>query len=701
MTEKPTYEELENRIRKLEQAEADHKKIEDALHQYTELYRTEQKKTEYQINKKNQQLLENQTELAKSEELFRGLFDHMTSGCGIYEVINDGSKGSDYIIKGFNKKSLEIEGQTLEQVMGKSLFDLRPTVDDFGLISVLKRVWETGTPDYYPVKIYQDEKFSNYYENYVFKIPSGEVVTVYNDVTDQKNNEMALKESMERFELAMQFANDGLYDWNLITNKIYYSNGWKRMLGYEPHEIKNELSEWERLTKPEDIKACWEMLEQVIEKKRDRFEKEFQMQHRKGHKIYIHSRANVIFDEHGQAVRVVGTHVDITERKKAELEKNLLQKQLAQAQKMESIGTLTGGIAHDFNNILGIIMGNTELALMNTQESNPAYSNLKQIEKAGLRATNIVRQLLSFSRKTDPKKRPIKIALVIKEALKFLRVMIPTTIEIVQDIHSADENILADPTQINQIMMNLCINAFHAMEQTGGTLTVHVKTVENPSIRKYPGLGNGRHVKISVKDTGPGIAPDIMNRIFDPYFTTKEVGKGSGLGLAVVHGIVKNHNAGIFVHTRPGQGAVFNLLFPVAAQKTETKQNTAGEFLLGSETVLFVDDETSIVEMAEAMLTYMGYRPETRNNPVDALALFKSNPHGFDLVITDMTMPHMSGIQLSEKLMAIRPDIPIIIATGYSALVDEKRAKTLGIRACLMKPIIMAELSKTIRKVLD
>ncbi len=276
-----------------------------------------------------------QNELARSEALFRGIFDHMTSGSAIYQVLNDGSKGSDYIIKNLNKKALEIEGKPLEQLLGKSLLDQRKNIDNFGLVPLLKKAWKTGTPQFYPAKLYEDDLFLSYYENVIFKIPSGEVATIYTDVTDQKNNEKALKESQERFKLAMQFANDGLFDWNLVTQKIYYSRGWKRMLGYEPQEIKNDISEWERLTHPGVMEDVWEMLNQVIEKKRPRFEQEFRMRHKQGHWVEILSRANVVRDEQGKAIRVVGTHTNITERKHAENLVRDLSQRLIQAQEGE------------------------------------------------------------------------------------------------------------------------------------------------------------------------------------------------------------------------------------------------------------------------------------------------------------------------------------------------------------------------------
>ena len=380
-----------------------------------------------------------------------------------------------------------------------------------------------------------------------------------------------------------------------------------------------------------------------------------------------------------------------------------MEAQLQQALKMESIGTLTGGIAHDFNNIMAIIVGNTKLALEDVPESNRAHANLKEIEKASLRAKNIVKQLLSFSRKTDQKEQPIQIASVIKNALKFLRSTIPTTINIHRDIQTTEEMILADPTQINQIIMNLCINASHAMEQTGGDLTVTVEKVilDHQSLKDYPDLKSGDHVKIMVSDTGPGIDPEIIDQIFDPYFTTKEVGKGSGMGLAVVHGIVKNYNGVISVDSSQGKGTKFNILFPLAKEKPMVETKTTQDIPKGNETMLFVDDEISIVKMVKRMFERLGYKVETATTPQDALEQFRSKPDHFDLVITDMTMPQMTGVILSEKLMDIREDIPIIICTGQSALVDEEKAKELNLAAFIMKPIDMQETAQTIRKVLD
>ncbi|MBC2715042.1 MAG: PAS domain S-box protein [Desulfobacteraceae bacterium] len=421
-----------------------------------------------------------------------------------------------------------------------------------------------------------------------------------------------------------------------------------------------------------------------------------------GSKIYVEYRSVLIRPEHGEAF-ISGTGRDVTQRVLADRQIKALQEEVVQSRKMEAIGTLTGGIAHDFNNIMGIIIGNTELALKDIPKWNPAYFNIEEIRSAGIRAAGIVNQLLSFSRKTDQDLKPMKIVPVIKDALKFLRSTIPTTIDIHEHINAIDETVLADPIQINQIMMNLCINASQAMEQTGGRLMITVEKVvlDEDSADSWPDLSKGNYVKVSVSDTGPGIDCKIIDRIFDPYFTTREVGKGSGMGLAVVHGIVKNSGGDITVDSEPGKGVTFSILFPLTTEKPEAETETIEDLPMGNETVLFVDDEKSLVYMAQEMLVHLGYRVKAEMNPIDALALFQSKPDQFDLVITDMTMPQMTGVAFSEKLLEIRKDIPIIICTGHSALVDEEKAKSLGLAAYVMKPVNMMELAQTIRKVLD
>jgi len=522
------------------------------------------------------------------------------------------------------------------------------------------------------------------------------ILGIVTDITEQKRIEKELRKSQERYYLSTKGGNVGVWDWNLNTGDMFISPNLKAMLGYDDSEIQNHIEDWGKHIYAQDVEAVMKQANACIDGEVEEYRVEHRMVHKDGGIRWFLASGRVERGKDGQAIRFLGTDTDITKLK-------VLEETLRQAQKMESIGTLTGGIAHDFNNIMGIILGNTELALDDVPEWNPAHTNLEEIQTASLRAANIVRQLLSFTRITDQKLQPIEIAIVVKDSLTFLRSSIPTTIDIEQDIKITDEIILADPTQINQIIMNLCINASHAMEETGGTLKLIVEKVvlDDNLVKTYPGLNPGEHIKIMVSDTGPGIDPKIINRIFDPYFTTKEVGKGSGMGLSVVHGIVKNHNGTIDVENNPGKGTRFNILFPLAAEKPMAETETSEELPRGSETILFVDDEISIVKMAQRMFQHLGYKVETATTPQDALDRFLLNSDHFDLVITDMTMPQMTGVKLSEKLMEIRTDIPIIICTGHSALVDEEKAKELGLAAYVMKPINMREISQTIRKVLD
>lgn len=420
-----------------------------------------------------------------------------------------------------------------------------------------------------------------------------------------------------------------------------------------------------------------------------------------GH-LTIELKSNGIYDEpiRKEDKKFIGTHGvirDISDRKQ-------LESQLKQAYKMEAIGTLTGGIAHEFNNILGIILGNTELALDDVPEWNPAHFNLEEIKTAGLRAKNVVRQLLSFIRKTDIKRQPISIIPVVKDALKFLRSTITANIDIRQTIQDTADTVFADPTQINQIMINLCTNAFHAMEETGGMLNIGIQNVlldEDSAVLIDPELTQGNYVKVTVSDTGPGIAPEIIERIFDPYFTTKEVGKGSGLGLSVVHGIVKIHRGAITVDSELGQGTTFSVFFPVTEEEVVTESKTIEALPTGNEKILFVDDEESIVFIMRQMLERLGYQVEVKMNPVEALELFRSGPDQFDLVITDMAMPQMDGDKLVKEILNIRPEMPIILCTGFSEKVAEENAKELGIKAFAMKPLAIRNLAMVVRKVLD
>jgi len=363
---------------------------------------------------------------------------------------------------------------------------------------------------------------------------------------------------------------------------------------------------------------------------------------------------------------------------------------------------LAGGIAHDFNNILYMILGNTELALEDIPEWNPVHESLEEVKAATLRASGIVKHLLNFSRNVEQKLVPIDIITTINSSLKFLRSSIPYTIEIRKNIPITSITIDGDPNQIHQVLINIFSNASQAME-TGGLLelTVQKTDIEKDGVVNNHGIAPGKYVKITVSDTGSGIDPVIMGKIFDPYFTTKEIGKGSGMGLAIVHGIVKSHKGFILVDSEPEKGTTFDIFFPITNEMPEVETQTTDELPLGNEKILFVDDEKSIVKMTGKTLQRLGYQVEIKTNPLEAIELFQSKSDQFDLVITDMTMPQMTGVKLKERLKEIRSDIPVIICTGHSSLIDEEKAKEMGITAFVMKPIVKQDIAKTIRKVLD
>lgn len=408
-------------------------------------------------------------------------------------------------------------------------------------------------------------------------------------------------------------------------------------------------------------------------------------------------------DQEGNTIGLIGISRNISDLKKNEEEKKALQKQLVQAQKMESIGTLAGGIAHDFNNLLAAMMGYAEIVRDGSPAGSQAADDLEQVLLAGERAKGLVKQILTFSRLTDSTRIPIQPALLVKETIKLLRSSIPATIAIKQEIAADSDFILADPTELHQIILNFCTNAFHAMEEKGGTLTIGLqsKTITEDELPSQYEVTPGEFVQMTVADTGSGIAPDILEKIFDPYFTTKEIGKGTGMGLSIAHGIVKSCNGFITCHSKLGEGTVFQVFFPVITDDIVPVAEHADRIRFGSERILFIDDEVMLAEMGKNMLEGLGYRVTVRNDSSEALATFRNRPDDFDLVITDQTMPGITGSDLARRMLEIRPGMPIILCTGYSALVSEEKAGTLGIKGFALKPLTKKDLAALIRKVLD
>jgi len=422
---------------------------------------------------------------------------------------------------------------------------------------------------------------------------------------------------------------------------------------------------------------------------------------------YTEIKSHARLGADGRALGVVQVVRDVSDSRKSEKEHRRLHSQLIQAQKMEAIGTLAGGIAHDFNNILAAIMGYTELSLQEAPENSSLKSKLEQVLKAGMRAKELVEQILAFGRQTQQvlQPQPIQIGLIVKEVLKFLKSTFPSTIQIRQNLLSRG-SVMMDPSQMHQIVMNLCTNAKHAMEENGGTLEVELRELEIESDAESgpdaAGLQPGPYLKLTVRDSGPGIAPDAIKRIFEPYFTTKEKGVGTGLGLAMVHGIATRCHGTVTVDTRLGKGTAFHVFLPRSDSGEQNQR--AGSMLplpAGPERILLVDDEPQLIAVGHQMLEMLGYQVVTRNSSLEALKAFKQSPHDYDLVITDMTMPYMTGEKLARELIAIRPEIPVILCTGYSDRINEQTARAIGVRAFAMKPFTLSHLARTIREVLD
>jgi len=430
---------------------------------------------------------------------------------------------------------------------------------------------------------------------------------------------------------------------------------------------------------------------------------QFQTVHvaRNGQQIPVES--NVRLFEMDDRTYALSISRDISHRRRAENEKNHLFAQLQQAQKMEAIGTLAGGIAHDFNNILFPIIGYTEMLLNEVPTGSHMSQSLGAVLEATGRARDLVKQILSFSRQADHEKKPVRIQKIVREVLQLSRHTLPSTIEISSYIKNDCGLVMADSTQIHQVVLNLVTNAFHALEEKGGQLRVTLKEVELtatelPHQRSVP----GKYVCLTVVDNGPGMDRRVLDRIFGPYFTTKKKNKGTGLGLAVVDGLVKSHGGHLTVKSESGKGTAFQVYLPrIRAGQVLNDEKLSPRILKGTEHILLVDDEEYIVTLQKQMLEGLGYKVTSRTSSVEAFEVFRASPGDFDIVLTDLTMPNITGEQLARRILVIRPDIPILILTGFSERISDKQALAMGIKGFLMKPVVLSHLSQSIREALN
>jgi len=511
------------------------------------------------------------------------------------------------------------------------------------------------------------------------------------EIQDRIHAEKALRVSHERFLAVLNSLDATIYVADLETYEILFVN--KYMIESFGSNMTGETC-WKVFRNEEKICSHCNNSKLVDENGKPTGVRVWQDKNPITEKWYI-NYDRVIEWTDGRLVKLqIAT--DITDFRK-------MQEELRQAQKMESIGNLAGGIAHDFNNLLYPIIGYSELLKEDLPQDSPERESAKEIFNAGRRGAELVKQILAFSRQTEHKLSPVRFQKILKEVLKLTRSTIPSDIEIFQNIQKDCGLIMGEATQLHQIAMNLITNAYHAVEKVSGEISVQLKEImlDNDDL-KNSHLQPGQYVMLSVSDNGIGIPKKLMNNIFEPYFTTKEQGKGTGLGLAVVYGILTEHKGDIKVYSKEGKGTTFNVYLPLMMKSDEAiLTEEVFKKLTGTERLLLVDDEESVVRLEKQMLERLGYNVSARTNSLEALETFNSNPDGYDLVISDMTMPNLTGDQLAQKLMSIRPDIPIVICTGFSERINKEQAEANKVKGFLMKPVVKSEMAQMVRKVLD
>lgn len=524
------------------------------------------------------------------------------------------------------------------------------------------------------------------------------------DITERKSSREQLCEGDKRMHYIMAATNAGLWEIEFGTNACIWSDEIWGLYGLELHSCAPSHDNWLNSIVPEDRERVAQVTIEAMGNARD-FSVMWRVRDADGTERWLMSKGTPYRDSDGNVTRYVGIVIDISDRKAEEEKNEYLESRLRNSQRLETIGTLAGGIAHDFNNILMPILGYAEMGVIGDPSEDALNEYFTEIMRAAERAKNLITQILTFSRAQEVTRSVMSVQDAVSKALKFLRPTIPANIRIEQHIDQSCSNILADPTQIHQVIVNLCANAFHSMEESGeGVITIALREVvaDNSLVRIFPKMVAGQqYVQLSISDTGCGMDEGTMARIFEPFFTTKPVNKGTGLGLSMVHGIVIGHRGEITVESTPGKGTTFNVYLPVIDEQiVDQVLETAPS--PGNCSVLFVDDEPASLKMMTVMMHKLGYRIKALASPLEALELFRQDPRQYDLVITDLTMPEMKGVDFAEAIHEITPRIPIILMTGYGKDIEYiKPMQHYGISRILKKPVKMGRLSSTINELLS
>ncbi len=600
-----------------------------------------------------------------------------------------------------NDAYCRMSGYSEQELLSMSISDLEISGKEEGIVGHFRNIMDQGEHRFESRHRRKDGSALDVEVSIQYRpTGGGQAVVFLHDITERKQREIEKEQTRHLLAISQHMARLGSWETELSTGRLLWSDEMYRIMGFpvgSPVHLDTALAVF-----PPDERLLFKEAIDAALRREAPYRMDYAIRRLDGQVRIIHDEGEVFFDEQGTAVRMSGITQDITEQRKAEEEKTILETQLRQAQKMEAIGTLAGGIAHDFNNILAAILGYTEMAL---GEENRGIQEkyLQEALKGAERAGTLVKQILTFSRRDRQERKPLDFKALLLEALLFLRASIPATIEIRSQVTPQPCTILADPTQMHQIIMNLCTNAVQAMKQSNGILSVELttETLAEQEIPDQPELKPGSYVRLTVRDTGCGIEPGHIHRVFEPFFTTKEKGEGTGLGLAVVFGIVKSHEGGVTVCSEPGKGAAFNVYLSRVLHEETGVAGTGARVVGGTERILLVDDEISLVNMGTQMLSSLGYQVSAVTSCREALTLFQAEPHRFDLLLTDLTLPKMTGIDLAREILSIRPDMPIILCSGILDPQAEEEVKVLGIRAYCMKPLTRNELSREIRKALS
>ena len=529
-----------------------------------------------------------------------------------------------------------------------------------------------------------------------------EAARILGSAVERKQSGAAVIEWKNRYEAIIKSSGLLMYDWNPVTNAVTYGGDIERILGFSVDEMVGGLAHWLQLVHPDDVDVFTREIERVIARK-EAFHQEYRVRRKDGSYLSVHDEGYFVLDALGNISQMLGFVHDVTARKHAEIQRAQLEMQLRESQKMEALGTMAGGVAHDFNNALAMIIGNTELARQDVGPNHPALVSLEEIAKASRRAKDLVQQILAFGRRQKLERKATSLALVAVEAARLIRATLPAGVHLKVNCEGDTPAVLADATQVKQVLLNLCGNAIHAIQDHGVpgeiqiALCAHAQTGEGSHASRRP----GRYACLTVRDTGPGMDEATRSHIFEPFFTTKPVGKGTGLGLAVVHGIVQAHEATIEVESAPGKGCAFRIYFPaIDLPVEEIAQPVAGAAPIdgAGKRVLYVDDEEAIIFLMKRLLERQGFRVSGYTNPQEALAAVRAAPDQFDLAVTDYNMPGMSGLAVASALREIRPDLPVVVASGYITEDLRQKAPAAGVRALIYKPNTVDDLCEAVAR---